>query len=507
MHTFTKIREKISLDNLMETSRRLATWERLAGSEPEREAFQYLEGRLQEYGYATRLLLCDTLISLPVSCRLAVEGREIHAQTHSMVPSGQVKAEMVYCPNKDSIGQTDCAGKIVLTRGRAVFAPVQAAQEAQAAGIVFIQEAVIRECIPSGCWGSPTSADHGLFPRIPVASILDEEGDALAEQLAGGVVLTAELSTQTDTSWRKIPLLLGEIQAPCQTSRFVQFSGHVDSWYYGAVDNGTSNALQLEVARVASLHRNELKRNFRIVYFSGHSQGRYAGSAWYADHFWEDLYENCVVNINTDSAGCKGAEELTRSIMMPETKDLAVAIIREQTGVAFQGMRCSRIADQSFWNIGISSAFASFSRQKKVSLPDGTMGFPRGVAELGACWHTPGDTADCIEPAYLLRDAKILGEYVMTFLTEPVLPLHFKRTAEDIVEQLKLWAERAGEAFDLSEPMARAQKLVEACGQFDQAALPDDMRNETLLKLGRLLAVSYTHLTCLCYVSPGSGVY
>ena len=487
MHTFAKMREEVSLENLMETSRQLAKWERLAGSEPEREAFRYLEGRLQEYGYSTRFLLCDALISLPVSCRLTVGGREIHAQTHSMVPSGQIKAEMVYCPNKDSICQTDCAGKIVLTRGRAVFAPVQAAQEAQAMGIVFIQEAVIRECIPSACWGNPTSADKELFPHIPVASILDEDGNVLAAQLADGAVLTAALSTKTDTSWKKIPLLLGEIQAPCKTERFVQFSGHVDSWYYGAVDNGTSNALQLEVARIASLYQKELKRNFRIVYFSGHSQGRYAGSAWYADHFWEDLYENCVVNINTDSAGCKGAEELTRSIMMPETKDLAVEIIREQTGVIFQGMRCSRIADQSFWNIGISSAFASFSRQKKSQLPNGTMGYLRGVAELGAGWHTPNDTVDCIDPDNLLRDTKILGEYVLTFLTESVLPLHLKKTAEDIWEQLKLWADRAGNAFDLSEPVILAEQLVEVCGQFDQAVLPDNVRNENILKLGRLL--------------------
>ena len=494
MHTFTRIREEVSAEKLMETSRQLATWERLAGSEQEREAFHYLENRLREYGYTTRLFSCDTFISLPVSCRLVVDGREIHAQTHSMVPSGQVKAEMVYCPDKKAIGHTDCAGKIILTRGRAVFAPVQAAQEAQAVGIIFIQDAVIRECIPSACWGSPTRADVGLLPKIPVASILDEEGDLLAEQLAGGKRLEAELTTETDTSWRKIPLLIGEIQAPCRTERFVQFSGHVDSWYYGAVDNGTSNALQLEVARIASMHQEELKRNFRIVYFSGHSQGRYAGSAWYADYFWEDLYENCVVNINTDSAGCKGAEELTRSIIMPETKDLAVEIIREQTGVTFQGMRCSRIADQSFWNIGISSAFASFSRQKKVRLPDGTMGYPRGIAELGAGWHTPNDTVDCIDPEYLLRDAKILGEYVMTFLTEPVLPLHFKKTAEDIREQLHVWAEKAGTAFDLQESVARAEQLIEICDRFDQTEIPEETRNETLLKLGRLLVpLDFTH--------------
>ena len=69
------------------------------------------------------------------------------------------------------------------------------------------------------------------------------------------------------------------------------YRGHVDSWYYGAIDNGTANAAQMEVARLVSAHQKELKRNFRIVHYSVHSHGRYAGSARYADNFWEELHK------------------------------------------------------------------------------------------------------------------------------------------------------------------------------------------------------------------------
>ena len=101
------------------------------------------------------------------------------------------------------------------------------------------------------------------------------------------------------------------------------FSGHLDSWYYGAIDNGTVNAAQLEIARIAAKNREYLRHNFRIVNFSGHSHGRYAGSAWYADEHWMELHEHCIININADSIGGKNASDITKSMVMPETAGLA----------------------------------------------------------------------------------------------------------------------------------------------------------------------------------------
>ena len=142
----------------------------------------------------------------------------------------------------------------------------------------------------------------------------------MIEQLKSGSTLIADITTEVDTGWRNIPLLIGDIKAPENCNQFVQLTGHCDSWYYGAIDNGTSNSLQVEIARIAKEHQAELKRNFRVVFYSGHSHGRYAGSAWYADNFFEDLRANCIANINTDSAGCRGADDIIHSIVMPEAK-------------------------------------------------------------------------------------------------------------------------------------------------------------------------------------------
>lgn len=269
------------------------------------------------------------------------------------------------------------------------------------------------------------------------------------------------------------------------------FSGYLDSWYHGAIDNGTVNAAQLEIAGIAAKHKDRLKRNLCIVNFSGHSHGRYAGSAWYANAHWLWLHEHCVVNVNADSIGGKNASDLTRSMIMPETKELACEIIKALTGVEFQGIRCKRAADQSFWNCGVSSAFASFSKQPQIRMEDGSLSVGRGNADLGWWWHTPADTMEQVDPENFKRDASVFCAYIMEFLTRDVLPLHFVRTAEEILEALEEWAVKAEGVFDLSRELWMAHTLVDRVRRFPFERAE---HNRTALELGRIL-VPLLHTT------------
>ena len=59
--------------------------------------------------------------------------------------------------------------------------------------------------------------------------------------------------------------------------------------------------------------------------------------------------------------------------------------------------------------------------------------------------HTPDDLPKNIDRDNLLRDGKVFAEYVMTFLTEPVVPLNFCDTVNDIIDHLKIgmiWLEK-----------------------------------------------------------------
>lgn len=46
--TFSAVRNEISVENMLETVRKIASWERLSGSAEELEAFHYLKKRLED---------------------------------------------------------------------------------------------------------------------------------------------------------------------------------------------------------------------------------------------------------------------------------------------------------------------------------------------------------------------------------------------------------------------------------------------------------------------------
>lgn len=481
----------VSVENLMKTVRQISSWERLSGSEDEYEAFKYLEGILSSLGYKTELVKHDAFISLPVYSKLSVNGEAIHCKTHSMALSTDetgIEAKIVYIQKPmENLTEEICRDKIVMLDGRANFTPINRAYRFGAKGVICVQEGVIRECIISNAWGSPTAKTKNLIPRIPVVSITEVDGDKI-KKLVRDESVKATMITKVDSGWRRIPSLTAEIKAAKKTDKFVMFTGHLDSWYYGAIDNGTVNAAQVEVARIVEENRDKLLRNFKLVFFSGHSHGRYAGSAWYSDQHWEDLHKNCVINVNADSIGGKNSVDITRSIIMPEAKDIAVKIIKEITGVDFVGRRCEKLADQSFWNAGVSSAFASFSKQPLFLQPDGTKKVEKGNAELGWWWHTPDDTVDNIDPDNLLRDTKIFTAYIMSFLTDAIIPLNFVRSAEEIRAYICMWADKAEEKFDLSSSLKKADQLVECCVSLYEAKKKDpDKFNDTVMSLGRFL--------------------
>src|SRR5439155_442351 len=122
----------------------------------------------------------------------------------------------------------------------------------------------------------------------------------------GAVRIT--LTTRVRTGWIPIPLLVAHLDGHVE-DRFVLLSGHVDSWHHGAMDNAAANATMLEVARLLGGRRDRLRRGLRVAFWSGHSHGRYAGSAWYADHAWSELHRRCVLHLNADSTGARGATD------------------------------------------------------------------------------------------------------------------------------------------------------------------------------------------------------
>jgi hypothetical protein len=509
--------DDVRIDDAMTHTAEIARWVRLSGTDDERKSFDYIDNALRGYGLKTWIHEPTCLVSLPVSGTLFVDDEVpiqgiTHAFSVSTGPQG-VAGQLVYAGRgtEAEFRAAGAAGRIALTEGLATPNKAHAADTAGVAAVVSISGTPVHEMIVSPVWGSPTPATLDLVPNVPMVSIDTEQGEALKSLLADGEAVRCRVITEVDTGWRPIPVLVADLDVDDRD--YVLFSGHVDSWHYGAMDNATANATMMETARVLAGHREDLRRGVRFAFWSGHSHARYAGSTWFADRYWFDLRERCVAHVNVDSTGATGATDLTSGNTMAETYSLARRVIQRQTGQELEYRRFGRAGDQSFWGVGLPAMFMSLSQQgeaDQLSADQARLLGGSGSARaggLGWWWHTTEDTLDKIDPANLERDIRIYVEVVGHLVTDVILLFEVTRVIAELGEHLEevelLWSDLpigvddapGFEALhdDLSEAKLAADLFQQSLIDWQGTAEDGESLNRKLIDACKaLMPVNYT---------------
>ena len=496
----------ISQERLLAHVAEFARRRKHAGTPEELESLRYVERELRSSGYRTELLQHDAYVSLPGAARLQALKREHRCITHSFSrPASELQARLVDVGAGDeaSYAAVDARGAAVLLDGIATPASTVAARRHGAVAQVHVSphEHLHEMCI-SPVWGSPGDDQLDDLPSTAVVTVEHETGVRLRDALAAGEVVVL-LDAAVDTGWRQTPILVGDLAGPRGADGpFVLLSGHHDTWHYGVMDNGGANATMLEVARVCALAREQWCRGLRVAFWSGHSQGRYSSSAWYADTHWEELDRRAVAHVNVDSTGGRGNTVVSDTTASEELAALAREALAAQARQEFSGRRTERAGDQSFWGIGVPSIFANMSEQP-VGGDVNAMGAVIGAgtrrgAGTGWWWHTPDDTEDKIDGEILLRDTRIYQHAVWRLLATPVPPLDFASAAHALVETLAERRHEAGDALDLSLCLVRARALEGRAAQLQRAAASAEGADaerlaETLRRLSRaLVPLAYT---------------
>lgn len=493
--------DQVSADGMMNILSNLQKWEKFSGSADELASLRYVQSVIAPLGYRTEILMHDAYISLPISGRVEVGGKVLDAITHSYsVSSGPqgLKGALVDVGtgSEAEFAAGNVEGCIVIITGLATPAHADRARRYRATGQVHVAQGDNRHemCI-SPVWGSPSAETLDNLPNSVVVTIGREEGVALREQLSAGAVHEATLFADVDTGWRKTPILIADMDAPGapKDAPYVLFSGHHDTWYYGVMDNGSANATMLEVARLAANVRDRWQRGLRFAFWSGHSHGRYSGSAWYADEFWEEMEQRCVAHVNVDSTGGRGANIVTGSGCASELRGLAIEAIRDQAGQEYKGKRFGRQGDESFWGIGVPSIFNSISHHNI------DVGSAPGAAKLGWWWHTEHDTIDKIDPDNLVRDTRIFMHVVGNLVLSPVLPLEYSVHASDLVTHLQGLQKSLKGRLDLSALIERTRAFGERAARLEKLGQTLDVAEErarvntALMRISReLVPMDYT---------------
>lgn len=158
---------------------------------------------------------------------------------------------------------------------------MRAIDQAGARAAVFQSptEGQLHEMIASPIWGSPSVDDVDELPDLPVAEIHQSDGEWLTERLAGDDVEVAG-ETQARTEQQELPCPVACIEGT-ESDRYTVVGSHIDSRHEGVTDNASAVATSMELARVFA--ENPPKRGLVVGFWPGHSMGRYAGSARYAD--------------------------------------------------------------------------------------------------------------------------------------------------------------------------------------------------------------------------------
>ncbi|WP_371932057.1 M28 family peptidase [Mesobacillus subterraneus] len=392
-----KVLNKINVENIYNNIEYLSRTPRVAGTEAEYQAIQYVKQQFESYGYDTELQEFTFFgYTAPHTVELTVDGYsgEIKPKSFTYGMDGSPSGKLVYVglgKAEDFEGQ-DVTGKIVLIkRGSISFAEkVLNASANGAAGVIIFNNA------PgdlNGTFGSPNDN------YVPAVAISQEVGQALVDQLSSGENLTGSINIEGADAGMRTSFNVIATKAPTNKNKskdgIIALGAHHDSvpGAPGANDDASGTAMTLELARVMKDLPTNLE--MRFITFGAEELGL-IGSRYYVSQLSEEEKNRFVGYFNMDMVGSRDAGDLV--INTPDGNQNIVSQTAQASSARLNGeatpIQPGGSSDHvAFFEGGIASA--SFIHRP-----------------LEPWYHTPEDTIDKISKEKLQDVAEIVGTAV-----------------------------------------------------------------------------------------------
>jgi len=310
-------------------------WGRIQGTKYEREAHQWIYQKLESFGLEQ--VYHDPFPSQypqwrPTVCSLTVTSasglsidetyrfeRPITAFVSATTPPGGIHAPMVYVGDGTAaeLQGRNLDGKIVLLRGRTqpgallssvrtAYSRIAAGDYGQAAGVVVWWDVPNTQQV-AGRVGAPGGGDDiGL--ALPWTTIGNDAGLYLRKLLdratpEQAVMVNLEVQGRMESGDERIS---GNTYAilPGQSDQYIVIPTHVDGYFFGIHDNGSSIALNLALARHYAKVPLEQRKHGIIFLFQGdHEVPGVGGTLPFIDKHRQLMTENLLLVLRPEHLG------------------------------------------------------------------------------------------------------------------------------------------------------------------------------------------------------------
>ena len=389
-----KVIKEINAENIYNNIVTLSKNPRIAGTESEDQAVQYVKKQFESYGYDVEVQPFQYYgYTSPHTTEFKVDGYNgtLNPSAFTYTVSGNVAGELVYAGlgTVDELRNTDLTGKIALIkRGDISFAEkVLNAAERGAAGVVIFNNV-------AGTINGTLGGANDKY--VPAVSLTKAEGDVLADQLASGEKLVATLKIEGARTGESTSHNVIATKKPTNkkkdTNNIIVISSHHDSvpGAPGANDNASGTAMTLELARVFKNVPTDTE--IRFITFGAEELGL-IGSTYYVNNLSDDEINRTIANFNLDMVGSRAAGDL---VML--TLDGKPNLVTELAQASSSRLN------------GSVTPFGQGGRSDHV--PFAEAGIPAALfihSPSEPWYHTPEDTSDKISIEKLQDVAEIVA--------------------------------------------------------------------------------------------------
>lgn len=384
-----KVINKINVDNIYNTIQYLSKTPRVAGTESEYKAVQYIKKQFESYGYETEIQeFTFEAYTPPSKTELTVQGYEGDLNPNSFTYSvnGEVTGELVNAGlgKKEELQNMDLTGKIALIqRGEITFAEkVLNAKEKGAKGVIIYNNA---DGELNGTLGE--NANY-----VPAVSLSKAEGEALAAQLGSTATIIIEGASVGEKNSHNVIATKKPTNKKKVNSDIIVVGSHLDSVAAtpGANDDASGTAMTLELARVFK----ELPTDTEIRFATfGAEEVGLLGSSHYVENLSDDEINRTIANFNLDMVGSKDAGDLV--LMTYDGNPNLVTELAQASSTRLNGT---------------PTPYAEGGRSDHVPFAEAGIPAALFIHNPAEPWyHTPEDTIDKMSKEKLQDVAEIVG--------------------------------------------------------------------------------------------------